>query len=103
MKEVVVCLLRVYPESASIRFPFIRSIKPLLNEEKELKQTAVSLTYATSSLTKAVSCTKDGLMRSASTVFDSWATSFINTTEGRIDSVSMKLQEKCNGGSESNE
>ena len=104
-REVVVCLLRVYPKSANIKrwlsvrySPFIRSIKPHLDKEKELKETAVSLTYTASSFTKAVTCTKDKLMRSSSTVYDSWATSFVNTTEDNLKLISVKLQDICNEG-----
>ena len=53
IREVVVCLVREYPESLDISrpyggrppssFPFIQSIKPLLDEEIELKETAASL------------------------------------------------------------
>ena len=109
-REIVVCLLREYPESidmrASRRFryltpssiPFIQRIKPHLDEEKELKDNIESLVDSTSSLTKAVTCTTDTLVRSASTVFDSWSTSFVNTTEHKISSISMILQEMCNEG-----
>ena len=113
VREVVVCLFREYPESIDIwangRFgstrpssvPFIQSIKPHLDEEKELKETAVSLKESISSLIEAVACTEDQLIRSASTVFDSWSTSFIKTTEDKINSIiSVKLQEMCNEGRE---
>lgn len=118
VREVLVCLLREYPESidksvfqtpfishprhsSSIRF--IRNIKPHLDEEKELKETVASLNNSTSSLAEAVTCTNDKLMRSTFAVFDSWATSFINTTEDRLGSISVKLQDICNEGLESDE
>jgi len=108
VREVAVCLLREYPETYDIRhpvygqtpssFPFIQSIKPYLDEETELKKTVKSLMDSTSSLTEAVAHTNDKLIRSASTVFDSWSTSFINTTEVKINSILMLLQEMCNEG-----
>ena len=120
VREVLVCLLRVYPESTDIQqphdrqlprftghssssIPFIQSIKPYLDEEKELKETAASLKESIPSLTEAVSCTEDELMRSAFTVFDSWATSFINSTEEKLQLISTQLQDMCNEGRGSNE
>jgi len=114
VREVVVCLLREYPESYYVgldiyddhlprSIPFIQSIKPHLDEEKEIKETANSLMEITSSFTEAVACTNDQLMRSASTVFNSWATSFINTTEEKLQLISTQLQEICNEGLESDE
>jgi len=112
IKEAVVCLLREYPESYDrlpqhghppSSNPFIQSIKPLLDEEKELKETAASLTESASSLIEAVTCTNDELMRSAFTVFNSWATSFINTTEDKLGSILVKLQDMCNEGIDSDE
>lgn len=113
VREVLVCLLRAYPRSFDMQgigvsgppssYPFIQSIKPHLDEEKELKETVSSLADSASSLTKASSCTNDKLMRSAFAVFDSWATSFINTTDNKLESISVKLQEMCNEGRESDE
>ena len=114
VREVVVCLLREYPESYDIpqpyrngqtlsSIPFIQSIKPLLDEEIELNETATSLKESTSSLTKAVTCTNDDLMRSAFTVFDSWATSFINSTEEKLQLISTQLQDLCDEGLEPDE
>ena len=115
VREVVVCLLRGYPESYDIpqpychvyrppsSIPFIQSIKPHLDEEKELKETAASLINCTSSLNEAVTCSKDDLMRSAFTVFDSWSTSFVNTMEGKVKLISTQLQDLCNEGRESDE
>jgi len=111
VREVVVCLLREYPESYDVRstgnyrtspprsIPFIQRVKPHLDEEKELREAAISLTDTNSSLTKAVSCTNDDqLIRSASTVFDSWSTSFIKTTEHKLNLISVKLQGMCDEG-----
>ena len=42
-------------------------------------------------------------MRSAFTVFDSWATSFVNSTEDKLQLISTQLQDMCNGGRESDE
>jgi len=122
VREVVVRLLREYPESIDARpkqgnrtdaqqlnarppsdVPFIKSIKPYLDEEKELKENIASLEESKSSLTEAVTCTNDQLMRSAFTVFDSWATSFIKTTEDKLQLISTQLQDMCNEGLESNE
>jgi len=116
-REIIVCLLREYPESYHVlsgnmlsanqrnpgSYPIIMSIKALLDEEKELKETAVSLTDNTSSLTKAVACTNDDLMRSAFTIFGSWSTSIINTTEDKLQLISTQLQEMCDEGRESDE
>ena len=95
VREVVVRLLQEYPESIDARpqqgnrtdaqqlnarppsdVPFIKSIKPYLDEEKELKETIASLKENKSALTETITCTNDELMRSAFTVFDSWTTSF---------------------------
>lgn len=115
VREVVVSLLREYPESFNIRsrcrgwknppstLPFPQIIKPYLGEEKELKEAIASLKDSTSSLTEAVTCTNDTLVRSASTIFDSWATSFINTTEDKLGSILVKLQDMCNEGIDSDE
>jgi len=118
VREVVVCLLRDYPESIDVRitsliddermkspsnFPFIQTIKPYLNEEKALKETAVSLEDSKSSMIEAVTVTKNKLTRSAFTVYDSWAQSFINTTEDKLRLISTQLQDMCNKGLESDE
>ena len=110
VREVVVCLLREYPQSIDIPEPndhtppssflFIRSVKLLLDEEKDLRETAVSLTYTTSSLTEALTRNKDKLTRSASTVFGSWTTSFIKTTEDKLKLISNRLKDMCNEGLE---
>lgn len=83
--------------------PFIQSIKPYLDDEEELKETVASLEQSTSSLTKAVACTNDQLMRSAFAVFDSWATSYINSTEDKLQLISTRLQDLCNEGRESDD
>ena len=107
IREVVVCLLLEYPESVDIQFgirapprsiPFIQSIKPHLDEEKELKQTVASLSNSTSSLTEAVSCTNDKLVRTSCTVFNLWCISFINTTEDKLRVISTQLKDMCNEG-----
>ena len=113
VREVVVCLLREYPQSIDIPEPndhtppssflFIRSVKLLLDEEKDLRETAVSLTYTTSSLTEALTRNKDKLTRSALTVFGSWTTSFINTTEDKLKLISNRLKDMCNEGLEHDE
>jgi len=117
VREVVVCLLREYLESYDVptddmpigtqmspcSIPFIQSIKPHLDEEKELKETAASLKESSSTLTKAVTCTNDQLIRSAFAVFDSWSTSFINNMEDKLQLISTQLQEMCNEGRESDE
>lgn len=115
VREVVVCLLREYPESYDMQspshltglppssVPFIQNIKPYLDEEKELKVTVESLMNSTSSLTKAVSCTNDQLIRSSSTVYDSWANSFINSAEDKVKLISTQLQDMCNEGLEPDE
>lgn len=111
VREITVCLLREYRESYDIRHPvfgqppssspFIESIKPLLDEEIDLKETVASLKESSSSLTKAVACTNDQLMRSAFTVYDSWATSFINSTVDKLHLISTQLMDMCNEGRES--
>ena len=122
VREVVVRLLREYPESIDAMpqqgnrtdaqqlnarppsdVPFIKSIKPYFDEEKELKETIASLEESKSSLTETVTSTNDQLMRSAFTVFDSWATSFINAAEDKLGSISVKLQDMCNEGLESDD
>lgn len=81
----------------------LQVIKPYLGEEKELKEAIASLKDSTSSLTEAVTCTNDTLVRSASTIFDSWATSFINTTKDKLQLISNQLQDMCHEGRESDE
>jgi len=112
VREVVVCLLREYPESHWAQplsgrppsdVPFIQSIKPFLDEERELKETIASLEESKSSLTDAVACTNNQLTRSAFAVYDAWATSFINTTEDKLQPISSQLQDMCNEGLESDE
>ena len=107
VREVVVCLLREYPESYDKRsyghripssIPFIQSIKPFMDEERELKQNFASLKDSISSLTEAVTRNQDEFMRSAFAVFDSWATSFINTAEDKLQQISTQLQDMCNEG-----
>jgi len=109
VREVVVCLLREYPESYDERAarllppgytPFSHRVKSYLNEEKELKENIASLEDSSSSFTEAVTCTNDKLIRSASTVFDSWTTSFINSTEDKVKLISTQLQDLCNEGNE---
>ena len=111
VREVVVCLLREYPESYDMQayggspssIPFIQTIKPNLHEEKELKETIASLEDSASSFTDALTCTNDKQITSVCTVFDSWATSFINSTEDKLQQISTQLQDLCNEGRESNE
>ena len=109
VKEVVVCLLRAYPESYNIvesrrdvapsSIPFVRRIKPLLDEERELKENVAHLQEVSETFFDAVNDTKtpSSLISSTCETFVSWATvSFVKRLEARIKQISMQIQHECN-------
>jgi len=114
-RDIIVRLLREYPESyrksfgdtpSDIRAPnsyaFIRHIKPLLDEEKELMESANQLRLMSigseetpGTLSTAVECTSDELMRSTANVFNSWATSFVQVLDNKVEDISNQLDHAC--------
>lgn len=112
VREVIVCLLWEYPESygmpssldrrAPNSYPFIRYIKPLLNEEKELMENANQLRELSpgseeipGTLSTAVECTSNELVRSTANVFNSWAISFVRVLESKVEGIATQLDHAC--------
>ena len=112
VKEVVVCLLREYPESYDIpvrtptgdvvvvpsSIPFVQRIKPLLDEERELKENVGYLQQMSGVFQDAVDGTDNPSPLASSTyiVFDSWTKSFTQYFEARMERISTELQDECN-------
>ena len=105
VKEVVACLLREYPESYNIAtsggrvpssIPFIQRIKPLLDEEIELKENIAYLQDVSGLFHDALG-TASPLASSTYDAFSNWATvSFVKRLEAKIELVSLDLQNECN-------
>ena len=109
VKEVVVCLLREYPESYGMvsgyyrvpsSIPFVQRIKPLLDEERELKENVADLqelSVVSVVFQDAVDGTDNPSPLATSTyiVFDSWATSFDQHLEARMEQISNQLHDEC--------
>lgn len=108
VREVIVCLLREYPESydrLAIRSrvqgrvpylpPFIRHIKLLLDKEKELMESANQLRVMPGTLSTAVACTSNELATSTTDVFNSWATSFVQVLDSKVKDISIQLDHAC--------
>jgi len=119
IREVALCLLREYPESYNMTwcgssnhevgmaprpsdYPFIRHIKPLLDEEKELMESANQLRLMSigseetpGTLSTAVGCTNNKLVRSTADVFNSWATSFAQALDSKGKDIATKLDHAC--------
>ena len=113
VKEVVVCLLREYPESYDMGtkpdpdhggvvvpspIPSIQLIKPLLDEERELKENIAYLPEMSGVFQDAVDGKENPsqLASSACDVFSDWATSFVQRLEARLEQVLTDLQDECN-------
>ena len=112
VKEVVVCLLREYPESygmvasgscAPSSIPFVQRIKPLLDGERELKESELGesvayLQQVSMVFQDAVDGTNNPSPLASSTyiVFDSWTKSFTQHLEARMERISTELQYECN-------
>ena len=106
VKEVVVCLLRDYPESYDIpatgdvvpsSIPFVNRIKPLLDEERELKENIAYLPEMSGVFQDEVEAENPSqLASSACDVFSDWATSVVQRLEARLQQVLTDLQDECN-------
>ena len=110
VKEVVVCLLREYPESydmdtargvveAPSSTPFIQRIKPLLDEERELKENIAYLPEVSGVFQDAVKVKDNPSLLASSTcdAFSNWATiTFVQRLEARLEQVLTDLQDECN-------
>jgi len=103
VREVIVFLLRAYPESYDIKYngrapsslSFIRHVNSLLVEERALQDNIAQLKLIPGAFDDAVKCTRDDLMKSTSTVFDSWAKSSIQAIESKIELNSSLIQHAC--------
>ena len=106
--EVVILLLREYPESFDIEganypapksIPFVQRVMPYLNEERELKKNANGLKEISGTFKVAVdeasTNKKAGLVGSAHNVFNSWATSCIQGLDLKKERISKNLQGLC--------
>ena len=108
IKEVVVCLMRAYPESYNMAtsggrvpssIPFIQRIKPLLDEEKELKENVAYLQEVSRVFQDAVDDTPNPIQLASSTcdTFGNWATvSFVPRLETKMALIVTELQNECN-------
>ena len=104
VREVIVCLLRSYPESYNISsgeegepssILFIQHVNFLLVEERALQDNIAQLQMIPGAFDDAVECTRDDLMKSTSTVFNAWAKSSIQAMESKIERNSFLLQLAC--------
>ena len=78
--------------------PFIRLIKPLLDEERELKENIVQLKEVTAVFQDAVDGTDIPSQLASSTcdVFRNWATiTFVKRLEARLEQTLTELQDEC--------
>ena len=110
VKEVVVCLLREYPGSYDLgaslpgdvtpsSIPFIQRIKPILDEESELKENLAYLQEVSGVFQDAVDGTENPSPLASSTcdAFGNWATvTFVKRLEARMEQISMQIQHECN-------
>ena len=64
---------------------FIQRIKPYLDDESEFKK---NIHFLLDSFNEATSCSKDALVKSSCTAFDSWSSSFVRALEVKLDFVS---------------
>ena len=111
VKGVVVCLLRAYPESYNFATyyetgyvhpssnPFVNHIKPLLDEERELKENVAYLREVSESFHDAVNGTGNPHPLASSTCdfFCNWATvTFVQRLEAKMEQVLTELQNECN-------
>ena len=112
VKEVVVSLLREYPESygmasgyyrAPSSFQFVQRIKPLLDdEEREHKESVAYFQQVSGVFQDAVDGTDNPSPLASSTyiVFDSWTKSLAQHLEARMEQISTELQNECNADEE---
>ena len=103
VREVIVCMLRAYPESYDIQIrgrapssiPFIQHVNSLLVEERALQVNIDQLQLIPGAFDNAVECTRDDLIKSISTVFNSWTKSSIQAMESKIELNSSLIQHAC--------
>ena len=101
-------MLREYPESFNKRhtlygsptsIPFVRRIKTLLDEERELKENVVYLQEVSGVFQDAVDGTDNPsiLIGSSCNTFVNWATvTTIQRLEAKMEEVLTELQDECN-------
>jgi len=103
VREIVVSLLRAYPESydmtssgqAPMSFGFIHHVNSLLTEERALQDHIAQLQLLPGAFVESVKCTRDGLIKSTSDVFNNWVVSSIQAIESKIELNSSLLQHAC--------
>jgi len=106
VREVIVCLLRAYPESYDIQvrgvrgsapssFPFIQHANSLLVEERALQDNIAQLKLIMGAFDNAVKCTGEDLIKSTCTVFHSWVVSSIQRIESKIELNLSLIQQAC--------
>ena len=106
VREVIVCLLRAYPESYDIQvrgvrgsapssFPFIQHAYSLLVEESALQDNIAQLKLIMGAFDNAVKCTREDLIKSTCTVFHSWVVSSIQRIESKIELNLSLIQQAC--------
>ena len=103
VREVIVCLLRAYPESYYIQcrgedpssIPFIQQANSLLVEERALQDQISQLQALPGAFNNAVKCTRDELIQSTSDVFHNWVVSSIQAIESKIEFNSSLIQHAC--------
>ena len=116
VKEVVVLLLREYPESydmatvqsipptpAPSSNPFVQRIKPLLDEEGELKENVAYLQQVSGVFHDAVEGTDNSSPLASSTydAFSNWSSvSFAQRLEAGMQQIETQLQDECNADEE---
>ena len=107
VKGVVVCLLQSYPESYDMApeftavtssIPFVQHIKPLLDEESEIKENAAYFQQVSETFFDAVDGTKNPRQLASSTchAFGNWAKSFTRDLEAKLEQIVNQLQDQCN-------
>ena len=106
VREVIVCLLRAYPESYDIQvrgvrgsapssFPFIQHANSLLVEERALQDNIAQLKSIMGAFDNAVKCTKEDLIKSTCTVFHSWVVLSIQRIKSKIELNLSRIQQAC--------
>ena len=109
VREVIVCLLRAYPESYDIQvrgvrgsapssFPFIQHANSLLVEERALQDNIAQLKSIMGAFDNAVNCTREDLIKSTCTVFHSWVVLSIQRIKSKIELNLSRIQQACDTG-----
>ena len=68
---------------------------PYLDEERELLQNISHLQKIPGAFFESTAMTKDSLVGSACAAFDSWATSFLQVLEARLECITQQIQDVC--------